>query len=346
LGGHTTKWAAGETRMVSLTVNGTVPRDATAVVANITTTGSTGSGFLQAWGYGAPQPGTSILNFNVGADQASTTTIMLGTCGFANISSSGNTDIIIDIFGYFGGTPGTGVRLGTLASPTRICDTRGGLCGGPLAAGAPRLVQVAGANGVPSNAAAVVLNVTATGASGAGFFAIDDSGSAQTSILNFSANADVPNLAISKLNSSGQAFITTSTTKHVIVDVVGWFSSTNTLNYFPIEPVRLASAASTGPGATLAVASRNVGSGASYIPSSAQAVFSNHTANVLSGSAFTFLTVYPGGTALPNTSNVNVPNSAAYSNHAVARIGTNNAVNTTNAFGTVAIFYDVEGYFA
>ena len=65
-------------------------------------------------------------------------------------------------------------------------------------------------------------------------------------------------------------------------------------------------------------------------------------------SAATFLTTLPTGTTPPSplTSNINLPiiNGVA-NNHLIIQPGASGQVRTTNPYGSVHVFIDVEGYF-
>ncbi|MGW7431425.1 FlgD immunoglobulin-like domain containing protein, partial [Streptomyces sp. NPDC054861] len=86
-------------------------------------------------------------------------------------------------------------------TPTRLMDTRSGL-GVPKAKVGPAgtvTLRVAGVGGVPATGVtAVVLNVTATGPTSAGFVSVYPSGTQRTSAsnLNFTAGQTVPNLVV------------------------------------------------------------------------------------------------------------------------------------------------------
>jgi hypothetical protein len=80
------------------------------------------------------------------------------------------------------------------------------------------------------------------------------------------------------------------------------------------------------------------------VPADADAVVLNVTA--ISGSAGTYLTVYPTGSSPPTTSNLNVPIGVNQANLAVVPLGSGGQVSVYNAAGAVNVAVDVEGYFA
>lgn len=109
-------------------------------------------------------------------------------------------------------------------TPTRLIDTRNGH--GPVGAGATLPVPVAGQNGVPTTATAVVLNVTVTGPTAPSFLTVWPDGATQplASDLNYVPGKTVPNLVVVKVATSGAVdFYNAFGSADVIVDIVGWY---------------------------------------------------------------------------------------------------------------------------
>jgi hypothetical protein len=111
-------------------------------------------------------------------------------------------------------------------------DTRTG--SGPIASGTSRCFPVAGLAGIPADAAAVVLNVTAVGYSTQGWLTAYPAGQPvpATSTLNFDTSEyAMANGAIMRLGAGGQVCVNVGTidsapgSSHVILDVVGYSSS-------------------------------------------------------------------------------------------------------------------------
>ena len=80
------------------------------------------------------------------------------------------------------------------------------------------------------------------------------------------------------------------------------------------------------------------------VPSDAQSVVLNVTA--ISGTATTYLTVFPAGSAPPNASNLNVTASINQANLVVVALGVGGQVGIYNSAGTINVAVDIEGYFA
>jgi len=111
-------------------------------------------------------------------------------------------------------------------SPTRLLDTRDN--GGCIPAGSTRNLTVTGTGGVAADASAVVLNVTVTQPSAAGYLTVFPAGGTPplASNLNFVPGQTVPNAVTVKVSTAGMISILNSAgCSHVIVDVVGHHTS-------------------------------------------------------------------------------------------------------------------------
>jgi hypothetical protein len=140
----------------------------------------------------------------------------------------GSVNAIVDVDGYFSSTASGYFEP---VAPNRICDTRGGnstQCAGQTLGPAGTLpVQVTGHGGIPTGAAAVVANVTATNTTAAGFFTVWPTGATKpnASDLNFTDGETVPNLVVAKLSSTGGVSIFNALgSADALVDVSGWFT--------------------------------------------------------------------------------------------------------------------------
>jgi hypothetical protein len=118
----------------------------------------------------------------------------------------------------------------TIAS-CRLLDTRlpPGAGGGPtLAAGAQRVVTVAGRCGIPASARTIAANVTATGSTAAGWISVAANAAAPpaTSTLNFRAGQTRANNARVSLGPGGSLAVRSGMTAgavDVVIDVSGYF---------------------------------------------------------------------------------------------------------------------------
>jgi alpha-tubulin suppressor-like RCC1 family protein len=216
------KWPLwpGSTLQVPLGSTAGVPSDAAGVLLNVTATGTAGNGHLRVFPCRLPRPDVSTLNFTAGATVANGA--IIAPDGGVCIYTSTTTHVIVDITGYL---PANAPYSAVV--PTRAVDSRSGL---PLQAGSQTGVQIGGLSGLPANAAAAVLNITATEPVGPGHLRVFPCGQPLpgASTLNYPHGASVANGAIIAPGTGGDVCIYTSTTTHVLVDVVGFFPDSTT----------------------------------------------------------------------------------------------------------------------
>src|SRR5215203_3970424 len=180
---------------VQITNRAGIPGNATAVVLNVTATNTTGPGFVTAYPAGQALPLASNLNpERAGQNIPNLVTVPIGSGGQIVVFTLTQADIIVDAFGYY--TPATTAKAGRYvpAGPVRAYDSR--QVGGPIAGGGT--VNVPLAKFIDKDATAVVLNVTATDATDAGYYTVYAAGTPRppTSNLNVVRGGTVPNQVI------------------------------------------------------------------------------------------------------------------------------------------------------
>lgn len=248
--------------------------------------------------------------------------------------------------------PGTLVTV----APARIADSRVGLqIQGPLASTASATVQVAGDGGVPdSGVAAVAATVTVTRPQATGYLTIWPSRIpwTDTSVMNFQAGQDIAVTVVAPLGSDGaiQIFNGSSGTTHVIVDVTGYIPDGDASTpgaFVPVSPARLADSR-IGLQIAGAVPSRStVGvqvTGKGGVPSVGvgAAVLTVIAANP---AAAGYLTVWPSGNGLTDTSVLNFQAGQNICNTVVVPVGADGTIQIFNgAPATVQLIVDVTGY--
>jgi len=197
-----------------------VPADALGVALNITVTNPTGPGFVTVYPCGAP-PATSNVNYV--ADQTVPNFVIsaLSPDGSVCIDTSVTTDVVVDLAGYLPARS----AMKFLPAPARFLDTRLGLGSptAPVPGGSVRAVAVGGHLGVPVDAAAVVVNLTAVNPTGPGYLSAYPCGALpSTSTVNARVGAAVPNLDVSALDATGQLCVYASSTMDVVGDVTAY----------------------------------------------------------------------------------------------------------------------------
>ncbi|MFR0353290.1 S53 family peptidase [Streptomyces sediminimaris] len=316
----------------------------TAVVLNLTATGTTGGGHLTAWADGTTKPSTSNLNWSdPGRTIAASTTVKVAGDGIVNVSTSSATHVIVDVQGYY--TSGTGGARHTALKPYRLLDTRHavGISTTSKISDKAISLKVRGHGGVPSGATSVVLNLTATQTSSSGYLEAYPEGTTRptASNLNWSATGTtIANMAVVPIGSDGNVSIFVRGTSHVIADVSGYFSSSGT-TLKTVTPSRLLDTRKTsalGSGKTLALQI----SGRDGVPSTGvKAVVLTVTATRTTGTGY--LTVWADGTSRPTASNLNWVKGISIANQVMVPVGSNGKVDFyTNS--TTDLIVDVAGY--
>lgn len=361
-----TKLGPGGTRdLVVAGVSG-VPGGATAVVLNVTVTGTTTGSILIVYPTGTTRPLASNLNWTAGKTIANLVEVPVGTAGKVTFyNAKGSTHVIADLEGYFAAPSGTFGQHVAL-TPARIADTRTGsgqpMAGQHFGAGQTRDVQVAGVGGVPPDTSflsgtpapvsGVILNVTATNTTTNGFFTVWPAGATRptASNVNWVAGQTIPNRVFVPLGaafSAGAGKISVYNAKgtaDVVVDVSGYFtdSTASGANFTPQNPIRIKDTRTSSPigaGGTLTL---QVG-GVAGVPTNAKAVILNVTAtNTTASSA---MTVYPATVARPTASDLNWTAGVTIPNLTVATLGSNGAIKFYNPRGSVDVVVDLFGYF-
>lgn len=329
-----------------------LPADASAVVLNITATAATASTDVRAYPWGSPVPTVSSLNLVRGATAANLVTVPVGEDGAVALrSSAGEVHLLADVAGYYRTTEAADGFAGV--DPVRVLDTRSGLGAraGRLPAGGSVDLQLAGVH-VPDDATAVVLNVTATGASSGTdlrVYPAAGTGVPLVSNLNLAAGATVANLVTVKVGPGGSVRLRNAAgLVHVIADLAGYYSPSAPGRFVPTTPARLldtrngtgAGAAPSGAGGLVDLA---VG-GARGLPADATAAVLNVTG--VGASAATDVRLYPASaSSVPVVSNLNLARGGTRPNAAVVTLSDDGRVRIRNGAGSVHLLADLAGFF-
>jgi len=174
---------------------------ARAVVLNLTATGPETGGYLVAYPSDAALPPTSNLNVAAGDTVANHVVVPLSDSGAVRIFTTTRTNVIVDVVGYFSAVS----EFGALTPAARLLDSRSGVgTAGAFPSGGRIDLGVAGSGGVPADAATVVLNLTVTQPTGAGWLTVGPQGTVPpTSSVNFTGGQTVANLVVVGLDAGG-----------------------------------------------------------------------------------------------------------------------------------------------
>jgi len=354
VGPYATPWGEGTVRDVTAVGIAGVPADATAVVLNITATGTSTASHLTVWPAGEARPTVSNLNWSPGWTIANTATVKVGAGGRLSIANGqGSVDVVIDVVGYYQRNRGAGF---TALSPTRVVDSRRdgppvGPHRTPWDAGTMRNVQITGVAGVPPDATAVVVTATATYTTTPSFLTVWPAGDARplASSLNWQAGWSIPNALTVKLGTGGAISVYNHSGRaDVVLDVIGYFAPGSGQAFAPISPTRIQdSRPGTAVGAHVTPwtrgVTRDVVVTTGRIPTYASAVAANAT--VTNTTANSHLTLWPTGRARPLASSLNWAPGWTIANSVTGAVGAGGKVSAYNHAGGVDLVVDANGWY-
>ena len=191
---------------------------------------SGGAGFLQAFPTGSSPGLTSTVNYVTGQTSATHAIVPLGTGGTISVFTSNTSHIVVDVMGYITDSTTAPSTAGLFVpiAPSRYYDSRS----------APNTIHAGGSTVtvplagppfvVPVGAAAISMNLTSDGATGAGFVTAypTDGTFPLASNLNYVAATPVANAALVKLSAAGTLNTFVNVATHVIIDANGYFTGT------------------------------------------------------------------------------------------------------------------------
>jgi len=206
--------------VVPLAVAGTagVPADATAVVLNLTSSGTTGPTYVTVYPTGEARPLTTSLTPSPGEDIAAAATVKVGAHGFVSFyNAAASTNLVVDVVGYYTATGGTDF---VPVSPVRALDTTIGQT-------SDISYRPSADRRVPTVASALVANLTASAATAATFVTVwpDGAGRPSTSTMNVRPGTAAANQATSAIGPAGGVRIYNAAgTIRMMVDLSGYFT--------------------------------------------------------------------------------------------------------------------------
>jgi hypothetical protein len=231
--------AAGAKRMVQVTGGVDIPaaKYVSAVALNVTAVDARSSGFVQVAPGGALAPGaTSSLNVEAGQTIANLVIVPVAPDGTVEFFSTAQAHLLVDVVGVFSREPNFVGGYFVPVQPERVLDSRPASAVAYPASVSDRLDQFQ-MPGTLSRAwqlsfiglsstgvGAVLVNVTATGSTAAGFVQAGP-GDGKTSTLNVErADQTVANSALVGAGNYDNIFLYTSAPTHLIADVFGFFT--------------------------------------------------------------------------------------------------------------------------
>jgi uncharacterized repeat protein (TIGR03803 family) len=234
--------------------------------------------------------------------------------------------------------------------PCRLVDTRNN--GGPIQAGTSRnfTIPALGGCGIPNEAGAYSLNVTAVPHGRLGYLTIWPQGEIrpEVSTMNSTDGRVKANGAIVPAANNAVSVYATDTTD-VILDINGYLASPSaaTYKFYPLTPCRIVDTRNGQDGGTLqaGVARDYTIAGNCGIPPEATAYSFNVTAIPTQGS-LDYLTVWPQGETMPVVSTLNDGTGTVVANAAIVPAGSHGKTAFYAHNHDTDLLLDVNGYFA
>ena len=346
----------------------TIPANAMALVGTATTVES-GGGHFTLYPSDIAKPNSANSNFAANQILNSLFTVRLGASdGAFKIFVSSDTDIVVDITGYYAPPSASGLYFHPLPKPVRLLDTRPGASAcfmpGAMLQGDSTTSQIGTTtcDGVliPAGAQALTGNATTVSPQANGFLTLYPADAARPLIAsaNFQPGINLNSPFMVGLSPSGQFNIYVASTTDLVVDVTGYYSTQlndangqgllfNVLN----GPVRLLDTrpGQTGcftPGAQMigGTSYTQVSTGAcTNIPATAQAVVGNAT--TLNAAANGYLTFWPSNANQPFIATSNYRTGITFNRHFTVGLGNDGAFKRYAA-STTDLVIDLCGYFA
>ncbi len=345
-----------------------IPANAMALVGTATTVES-GGGSFTLYPSDIPKPNSANSNFAANQILNSLFTVRLGTGdGAFKIFVSSDTDLVVDITGYYAPPSATGLYFHPLPKPVRLLDTRPGASacftpGAPLQGNTDTSqIGTTTCDGVliPAGALALTGNATTVTPQANGFLTLYPSNAQRPLIAsaNFQPGVNLNSPFMVGLSPSGQFNIYVASTTDLVVDVTGYYSTQlndvngqgllfNVLN----GPARLldtraGQTACFTPGTQMTggtTYSQTATGACTNIPATAQAVVGNAT--TLNAAANGYLTFWPSNANQPFVATSNYRTGITFNRHFTVGLGNDGAFKRFAA-STTDLIIDLCGYFA
>jgi len=350
-----------------------IPANAQAITGNVTTVAS-GGGYLTLYPSDAAQPTVASTNYNPDEVVNNVFTVGLGAAdGAFKIFALNTTDAVVDVTGYYA-PPGTGgLYFHTLPAPVRLLETRAGEpigCvkpGVPLTGGQDSLQTATTAcTGIPATARAIVGNATTVSPQSGGFLTLFPADAIRPLVASSNYNFDqvINGPFTVGLSATGQFKIFTLAQTHLIVDVLGYYSTEATdangvgLSFTPLaHPVRLLETRGNPPNLTGCFKpGAPLGGNQVYtqparstcdsltIPATALGVVGNAT--VISPAVGGYLTLWPSTALQPTVATSNFNAGQVFNRHFIVGLGNVDGAFKIFSSATTDLVIDVSGYFA
>jgi hypothetical protein len=326
-----------------------IPAIAQAYSLNVTVVPHGDLGYLTVWPTGQSQPLVSTLNSLDGRVKANAAIV---TGGATSVFATNDTDVVLDINGYFVSNTDAAALAFYPMTPCRLVDTRPGapstIITGTLAAGSDTTLPILSSScPVPATAQAYSLNFTLVPPAAVDYLTVYPTGESRpiVSTLNDPTGTVEANAAIAPAGTGGSIDVFVTQTTDLVVDINGYFApvAAGALSLYTLPTCRvLDTRTPTGaPPFEGAINVNVIGAGCGGT-SAAQAYVFNAT--VVPDGFLGYLTLWPEGSAQPLASTLNAYDGDITSNMAI--VPTSNTEISAFATSNTYLILDISGYFA
>jgi peptidoglycan hydrolase-like protein with peptidoglycan-binding domain len=207
----------------------TAPSNVRAVSMNVTSTESSGPGFLTVWPCDEPFPLAASVNYQAGSTVGNGVFAGVDGNGQVCIYSLAETHVVVDVQGWV--APDQSAAAFTAVTPSRLVDTRSG---SRVTASSPLTIPVHGAAvtiagkamTIPTSATGIVVNVVAANPDRAGFVTVWPCAGTVPLAANlvYEPGDTRGNGVIAPIGPDGSICIYSLSPTDIIVDISGWLT--------------------------------------------------------------------------------------------------------------------------
>jgi hypothetical protein len=326
-----------------------IPASAQAYSLNVAVVPHGPLGFLTVWPAGQTRATVATLNSLDGRIKSNAAIVPAGAAGAISAFATNDTDVILDINGYFVAASNPAGLAFYPLTPCRLVDTRSNLLSsGAIAGGTSRTLPIlSSACGVPATAQAYSLNFVVVPPGPVGFLTAYPTGVPQPAVatLNALTGTVTANAGIVPAGTGGSIDVFASNTTDVVVDINGYFApaAAGGLSLYNLPPCRaLDTRLPVGTPPFNGTKNIDVTGSLCGGTSAVKAYVFNST--VVPPAALGFLTLWPQGSPQPAVATLNALDAAVTNNLAI--VPTNNTQVSAFASNPTHLILDLFGYFA
>jgi hypothetical protein len=330
--------SAGSTRSFAIPNSAcNIPATAQAYALNFTVVPPGPLGSITVWPTGQDQPGTILLTSFDGRVKANAAIVAAGTSGGVSVYTTQNTNLVIDITGYFVSGSNTSALEFYPVSPCRTVNPT------YLPGAQTHAFSIGGTCGVPSSAQAYSVNITVQPTNGPmNVLYAWPAGQSQptSSTLNAPTGTTLANTAIVGAGTGGQINLLPTNNTNVVIDINGYYAPAGNggLSLYPFPGCRILNGYTFNQSTVL-----NIEGSSCNVPAAARDYILNATISPSWGYTG-YMVFWANGVSQPGTSSLNDDDGSVMSNGAI--VSTTNGYIDAYAQNQTSLYLDINGYFA